>query len=289
MLQSRDFNLVMNGAEIYKDGTFVIHDVSPGSYTIQATVEGSTVPMMARETLQVGSASVEGLRLAPQPGAQIRGRLRLDSGNGAKRLETERVFLQLESADDENEGTFAGGDRYSNITRASSDGSFEWTDVPPGRYYVQMVGNSGTNEDWFVKSVEAGGREVNDAGISVNGGLTVMDLVVSGDGSVVDGVVSDSAGQPVSNAVVVAVPEARWRGREDRYGQAASDQRGRFSLHGVRPGDYTLFAWESVESGAYLNADFLKIYEGQGTPLRVHEGERKSVHLTAVHVPEGAP
>ena len=289
MLQSRDFNLVMNGAEIYKDGTFVIHDVSPGSYTIQATVEGSTVPMMARETLQVGSASVEGLRLRPQPGAQIRGRLRLDSGNGAKRLEAEKVFLQLESAEDEDDGTLAGGDRYSNITRATSDGSFEWTDVPPGRYYVQMVGNSGTNEDWFVKSIEAGGREVSDAGISVNGGLTVVDLVVSGNGSVVDGVVSDSAGRPVPNAVVVAVPEARWQGREDRYGQAPSDQRGRFSLHGVGPGDYTLYAWESVESGAYLNADFLKIYEGQGTPLRLHEGERKSVQLTALHLQEGAP
>jgi len=288
MLQSRDFNLVMNGAEIHKDGTFVIHDVSPGSYTIQATVEGSAVPMTARETLQIGSASVEGLRLAPQPGAQIRGRLHLDTGNGAKRLDTERVFLQLEPADDEDEGTLAGGDRYSNITRAASDGSFEWTDVPPGRYYVQMVGNSGSNEDWFVKSVEAGGRDVNDAGFSVNGGPIVMDLVVSGSGSVVDGVVTDSAGQPLSNAVVVAVPEARWREREDRYRQAVSDQRGRFSLHGVRAGDYRLFAWESVESDAYLNPDFLKSYEGQGIPLRVDEGERKSVQLTAVHSQEEA-
>jgi hypothetical protein len=287
MLQSRDFNLVMNGAEIRKDGTFVIHDVSPGSYTIQATVEGSTVPMTARESLQVGSANVEGVRLAPQPGASVRGRLRLDGGN--KGLDTERVFLQLEPADNEDEGTLAGGDRYSNITRAASDGSFEWPDVPPGRYYVQMVGNSGSNEDWFVKSVEASGRDVNDAGFSVNGGLIVMDLVVSGNGSVVDGVVTDSAGQPVSNAVVVAVPEVRWREREDRYRQAVSDQKGRFGLHGVRPGDYTLFAWESVESDACFNPEFLKTYEGQGIPVRVHEGERKAVRLTALQSQEDAP
>jgi len=287
MLQSRDFNLVMNGAEIHKDGTFVIHDVSPGSYTIQAIVEGSKVPMMARESLEVGSASVEGVRLAPQPGASIRGRLRVDGGN--KRLDTERVFLQLEPADNEDEGTLAGGDSYSNIARAAADGSFEWPDVPPGRYYVQMVGNSGSNQDWFVKSVQAGGRDVSDAGFSVNGGLIVMDLVVSGNGSVVDGAVTDSAGQPVSNAVVVAVPEARWREREDRYRRAVSDQGGRFSLHGVRPGDYTLFAWESVDSDACLNAEFLKTYEGQGTPLRVHEGERKSVRLTALDSQGDAP
>ena len=53
MLQSRDFSLVLNGAEIHKDGSFVIHDVSPGSYTILASIEGSPVPMTARQSLQV--------------------------------------------------------------------------------------------------------------------------------------------------------------------------------------------------------------------------------------------
>ncbi|MGA2347485.1 MAG: carboxypeptidase-like regulatory domain-containing protein, partial [Candidatus Sulfotelmatobacter sp.] len=33
MLQSRDFNLVLNGAEMHPDGSFVIRDVAPGTYT----------------------------------------------------------------------------------------------------------------------------------------------------------------------------------------------------------------------------------------------------------------
>jgi len=64
MLQSRDFNLVLNGAEMHPDGSFVIRDVAPGAYTILATVENAAVPMMARQSLQVVS-SVDGLRLAP--------------------------------------------------------------------------------------------------------------------------------------------------------------------------------------------------------------------------------
>jgi hypothetical protein len=48
MLQSRDFRLVMSGAEMHKDGSFVIRDVSPGSYLVLASVEGSAVPMMAQ-------------------------------------------------------------------------------------------------------------------------------------------------------------------------------------------------------------------------------------------------
>ncbi len=289
MLQSRDFNLVMNGTEVHKDGSFVIRDVSPGSYTIQATVEGSPVPMTARQALQVGAGNVEGLRLTPQPGASVRGRLRLES-NGSRRLDSERIFLQL-SAAEEDEGTLAGGEKFSNVAHVAADGSVEWSDVPSGTYFVQMVGNAGPNnagpnEDWYLKSVLSGGREVNDSGISVNGGLVVLDFVASANGGVVDGVVTDEKGEPVSNAVVVAAPESRWRGREDRYRQTVSDQSGRFSLHGIRPGSYTLIAWESVPDEEYYDPDFLKNYEGQGTALKVSDGERKAVQLSAMHSPE---
>jgi len=72
--------------------------VTPGAYTILATVENAAVPMMARQTLQVGSNSVEDLRLSPQPGAWIRGRLRVES-KGEGRFDASQVFLQLRSAD----------------------------------------------------------------------------------------------------------------------------------------------------------------------------------------------
>ena len=92
MLQSRDFSLVLNGAEIHQDGSFVIRDVAPGAYTILATVENAPVPMMARQALQIVSNSVEDLRLAPQPGGWIHGRLRLESKSGG-RFDASQIFL----------------------------------------------------------------------------------------------------------------------------------------------------------------------------------------------------
>ena len=283
-LQSRDFNLVMNGSEVHKDGSFVIHDVSPGSYTIQASVEGSPVPMTARQALQIGSTNVEGLRLAPQPGTTVRGRLRLESG-GSKPLDLARIFFQLRPSE-EDEAALASGERFSNVAQVTADGSFEWNDVPAGSYYVTMAGKAGANEDWFLRSVLAGGREVSDSGIVLNGGLAVLDLLVSANGGVVEGVVTNEKGDPVSNAVVVAVPQQRWRSREDRYRQTSSDQSGRFSLHGICPGDYTLLAWDGVEGDEYYDPDFLRAYEGQGTALRMTVGERKNVQLPALHSAE---
>ena len=168
----------------------------------------------------------------------------------------------------------------------SADGSFEWRDVPPGNYYIELLSQSGGNEDWFVKSVAASGHEVNDSGISVNGGAVGLDLLLSANGGIVDGVVVDSKGNPVENTVVVAVPEARMRGRLDRYHKTVSDQSGHFTLRGIRPGDYTLFAWESIEGDAYFNPEFLKSYEGQGSTLKAGEGERKSVQVNVIPVAE---
>lgn len=288
MLQSRDFRLVTSGTEMQKDGSFVIRDVSPGRYQVLASVEGSAVPMMARQDLEVGSSNVDGLRLSPQPGATVTGRLRLE--NSGKRFDADQVYLVLQPVDGQEDEVAIPGASFSNLAHVAAGGEFVWTDVPPGDYYVQIVGNgSGANEDWFVKTVLSGTRDVSESGIAVSGGTVLLDLVASANGAVVDGVAADSKGQPVANAVVVAVPERRMRGRVDQYRQTVTDQNGHFSLRGVRGGNYTLFAWESVEGQAYYNPDFLKSYEGQGSSIRLTEGERKAVQLPAIPATEQQP
>ena len=283
MLQSRDFNLVLNGAEVHKDGSFVIRDVEPGVYTIVAAVTDAPVPMMARQSLQVAANSVEDLRLTPQPGGWIQGRLRVENKSGG-RADLGQMFLTLSSADGDDEmlGAFSMGDGFSRVARVAADGSFEWKSVPPGNYYVQLGGDTGGNGNLFLKSALAGNHDVGDSGIAVNGGAVVLDVVASTNGAVVAGMVTDQKDGPVANAVVVAAPEARRRGRVERYRKTVTDQNGQFTLRGIASGDYTLFAWESVEGEAYYNADFLKIYEGQGRPLHADEGEQKSVQLVAI-------
>jgi hypothetical protein len=292
MLQSKDFNLVLNGAEMHKDGSFEIRDVSPGAYTILATVENVAAPMMARQSLQVTSTNVEGLRLAPQTGGAIRGRLRMEASGNA-RPDASQMFLLLHSADGDDDalGVFTLGEGFSTVAHVNADGSFEWKDVPPGRYSVQ-ISESSTMSEWFLKSVAAGGRDVADVGFSVGGGTSTLDLRItaSGNGAAAEGVATDQKGEPVADAVVVAVPEARWRSHPDRYRKAVTDQRGRFTLRGLPPGDYTLVAWESVDGEAYYNAEFLKSYEGRGKTMHLNQGDRANVQLNVVPATEdGTP
>jgi hypothetical protein len=103
---------------------------------------------------------------------------------------------------------------------------------------------------------------------------------------VADGIATNQKDEPVPDAVVVAVPEAHFRSHPDRYRKAVTDQSGRFILRGMPPGDYTLFAWESVDGEAYYNPEFLKTYEGQGKALILSEGERQSIRIKAIPAPD---
>jgi protocatechuate 3,4-dioxygenase beta subunit len=307
MLQSKDFSLVLNGAEMHKDGSFEIRDVSPGAYTVVATVDNFAVPMMARQALQVAAENVEGLRLAPQTGGAVRGRLRMES-SGAARLDPSQMFLLLRSADGDDDALSAItlGEGFSTLAHVNADGSFEWKNVPAGRYSVQ-ISDASAMPDWFLKSVAAAGA-VADSGFSVSGGATTLDLVASANGAMVEGVATNQDGaeqggaeqdrpeqdrvekdEPVADAVVVAVPDARFRNYSDRYRKAVTDQSGRFTLRGLPPGDYTLFAWESVDGEAYFNPEFLKSCEGQGKALHVNEGDHASVQLKASPPREDQP
>jgi hypothetical protein len=292
MLQSKDFSLVLNGAEMHKDGSFEIRDVSPGTYTILATVDNAPAPMMASQSLQITSTNLEGLRLAPQPGGTVRGRFRMEGSvnPGNARPDPSQMFLVLRSADGDDDvlSTFTMGEGVSTLAHVNSDGSFEWKNVPAGHYYVQ-ISDASSLLDWFLKSVAAGGRDAADAGFSVAGGMTTLDLVASANGAVAEGVATNQKDEPAADAVIVAVPEARFRGHPDRYRKAVADQSGHYVLRGLPPGDYTLFAWESIDGEAYYDAEFLKSYEGQGKALHASEGARINLSLKVIPAVEEQP
>jgi len=170
----------------------------------------------------------------------------------------------------------------SGMGRVKADGTFELKNVPSGIYDVEVSGDAKGMGDCFVESVLAGTKDFADSGLKVNGGAISIDVTVSTGAGIVDGVVANEKNEPIAGAVVVAVPEEKYRKQQNRYGKVTTDQGGRFTLRGVRPGTYTLFAWETLDGDDYFDPEYLKKYEGHETTLQIEKGQHQNTSLKVI-------
>jgi hypothetical protein len=69
------------------------------------------------------------------------------------------------------------------------------------------------------------------------------------------------------------------------YKQTFTDQNGRYSLPSLAPGDYRLFSWESIESFAHYDPDFVQQYEQQGKIVHVPESSSQNVDVRLIPNP----
>ena len=74
-----------------------------------------------------------------------------------------------------------------------------------------------------------------------------LELLVSPNGGRFDGLVLKDD-RPFSGATVTLVPESDRRKEERLYKSTTTDQNAQFSVRGITPGDYKLFAWEASRS-----------------------------------------
>jgi hypothetical protein len=108
-----------------------------------------------------------------------------------------------------------------------------------------------------------------------------LDIVLSTKVSQVEGVVTDAKLQPAPGIQAVLVPDTN-RDRIDLYKVAVSDQNGKFTLRGIAPGDYKVFAWEDLEPNAYFDPDLLRRSEAAGKPVRISESSKQSVNVQVI-------
>jgi hypothetical protein len=221
--------------------------------------------------VDVGAADVENLTVIVGPGVDIPGRLVWEDPTGGKGT-TPRVYLQPKE-----EGIFYGG----GMGEVKAEGGFTLKNVSDGDYRVNLAD---APETCYLKSARLGGDDVLQDGLSISGGKIpgVLEIVLNCNGGTIEGVVLNDQQQPVTSARVVLVPDVERRSQTQLFKTTSPDQYGRFTLKGIAPGDYKLFAWEEVEYGAYEDPDFLKRYEDRGKAVSVAEGSRETVSLSLI-------
>jgi hypothetical protein len=140
--------------------------------------------------------------------------------------------------------------------------------------------------NYYIKEVRFGGTEALNTPINISpGAAETLEVVLSPRVSQVDGTVTDDKGQPVPGVQAVLIPDAH-RDRFELFRTVTTGQDGRFTVRGIPPGDYKVFAWESIESFGYFDPELLKRDEAKGQRIKIQDSGNANV--TVKLIPSGA-
>jgi hypothetical protein len=257
------------GAPVQDDlGNFEIHGVPPGSYVLSAFVNDGNRSYSGRALVDTDGANAEGVTVTVGAGMTLRGSVRLSAG---ATLDFSRLSISVQPAEASWGGAFA---------QVAADGTFALERLFDGTYHVSV---NGFPEEFYLQSVRLGGADVLGPGLTISSSDAAgnLEVMLSKDGGRVDGVVRKNQ-QLAAGATVVLVPDPPNRSRSDLFSFKATDTLGRFSMLGLPPGDFKLFAWEPRDGVSFSDPDFIKDYEERGTRVHIEAKQQQSVELELI-------
>jgi len=279
-------------------GEFVLQNVATGSYWLQVIAQGQTPAAAAggnaapanvtdalaalsaintaRIPIEVVGADIDNLNLTVTSGASVPGRVRIEGAPDGSQTGIERVGVSLQS-------TSGGANIFALLlggaVRPAADGTFSIARLSAGDYKLIV---NGLAPSLYIKNARVNQTDVMQSGLTVSSSFNgTLEITLGINPGQVSGSVVDAALKPVSGVQAVLIPD-KLRDRQDLYKTASTDQEGRFTIRGITPGEYRVFAWEDIEPFSYYDAGVLRQYEQQGKLIRIQESSAEVVDVKLI-------
>jgi hypothetical protein len=250
-------------------GVFEMKGVNAGTYVLTAR-SASGDGQLGFSTIRVaGDIDYPRADVVIGPGMTINTRLYGQPPPGVNLSSTQVSLVPLE--------TFIPEPKPS-VTQPN--GVLALSNVQPSDYLLRV---SGLPDTAYVKRAQTNQRDVLEQFVRVQyDSATPLDIELAFDAGQITGTVTDAAGQGFDGATVVLVPDKARRHRPDQYFVTTSAGDGKFSIGSIPPGEYKLFAWESIEANAWVNSEVMANYEESGAPAPIGASERNSVQVRVI-------
>jgi protocatechuate 3,4-dioxygenase beta subunit len=263
------------------DGGFTFRDVAPGDYILRANRQDPD-PEIAMLPISIEGADVTNLTLTGTGGGTVSGRVALEDGVSSP-MPAVTVGISerwLGQPDPSMLGIFRN--RFVPAT-ASQDGTFSVDHVIGPAYF-----NVTLPDGWIVRSVVSAGRDLTDAPVEMRSGenLTGVIITITNRITRLSGTLSAGSASAVDGTVIVFPVDAQKRFDYSRFIKAARpDQKGRYEIKGLPPGDYLAVALEYVEDGAWHEPAYLQSLQDRARPVTLTLSEPQTLPLTLVAQP----
>jgi len=261
---------------------FEVQGILPGVYDISTWVresnpDGGSSITIGRTPVEVRDQDLDAIELRVYPSVRVLGKVTLD-GHAPGTVAT-RISVQPEGS--EVKVPVYQGIGLRAVMANPQDGAFMVPAVTSGQFRVQA--NQGLPPNVYVADVRQAGVSVYDSGFSIAGKTPdLIEVVLRSGSATVEGTVKDAAGKPMSQATVVLVPPVPRRSNRSLYKTVTTDAEGHFSIKGVAPENYQVYAWQSIPADAFYNARFLSKYQDRGHPVYVTQDSTVTASLTGI-------
>jgi len=269
-----------------RDGSFEFSGVLPGDYVAVAR-DPRTGLVGSPLSVHVGDRDVENVVLGMAPAVRVSGRILIEGAAADAGGVNPLTRVSVALIPNNNLPTMtpipqivAGSDLLVLGTPIDvRTGSFTVNNLAPGDYQIQVSGAR-----LYLKSARLGLTDIL-GGVHIAGNTNDrLEIVLTADPGSVEGAAIGTRGGPAANATVVLVPNVG-RKHFDLYRSVVTGTDGRFRFQDLAPGDYKLFAWDDVETGAWQDPDFTRLYESRGLLVHVAEKSKENVQLNVIYNP----
>jgi protocatechuate 3,4-dioxygenase beta subunit len=260
------------GAQVRPDGSFEVWRIDPGKYTLTAEVnqQGPSGRLNSGPiAIEVGETDLDNVTIQLFAAGELHGTVifedeeartpprppaRPQQNAGPRQTPTPVRRISLRAP--ETMAMYGG--------EMKEDGSFIVPNVTAGKYRVEFSGGA-----VYVKSMSLGPQNFDGASLDLMGGVTSAPLTlhIATAKGVVSGTVSDTKG-PVGGAHVVIAGDWLERGSTR---QAVTKDDGTYSIPGVAPGKYRIFA---VEDGDLDQLQMgLELFDDVAEKIEIRDNE----------------
>lgn len=259
------------------DGSFTLTGVKPGNYkaSFSPPQEGSDYYSEGTD-FEVGDEDVNGVEIPALRGATISGRVIPDEDEASVRTPMPQLYLTAQIWKEH----FVGATRtQTNIGHRQiiigNDRVFRLTGMQPGK--ARLTIHAGMNDPIHLLRVERSGNDVTD-GFEVGPGERIEDVrifVGRGAGRILGSLKIIGGTLPPGIHLSVQVE----REGLPRLGRASEvDEKGKFSIAGLLPGEYGFFVYWGTKNNVPLDPNFIipqppkqriSVTNGVDTPLNI--------------------
>lgn len=233
---------------------------------------GAQVVAWGRTELTVSNRDIDNVTITVHPSVDVKGILKLPDGVALGN--TVRVGL-------EPDDTALRIVNYQAILERpvgpSPDGSFTIPKVAEADYRVRVTG---LPPNFYISDVRQESSSVYGSGIRVTDKApSLVEVVISSDGGSIKGTVVSEDGRQVASADVTVMSIDSSGGKNLIHRTAAADKDGKFTIDGIRPGDYTVFASLDLSPRWFQNREFMQRNQGSGKSISIRPLSSSEVQL----------